>query len=166
MKTTGHPPPTGDHRWAIVDARLRRFGYRAHALIEGLHAIQQSFGYLDPVALRWIARSLRLPPSRVYGVATFYNFFSLRPPGAHLCVVCLGTACYVKGGAGILAALESQTGIRAGQTTRDGRLSLLTARCMGACGIAPAMVCNGAVVGRLTPARAQSTLLDRLAHDA
>ena len=87
-----------------------------------------------------IARSLRAPLSRVYGVATFYNFFKMKPAGEHTCTVCMGTACYVKGAGAILEALEAEHGIKAGETTPDQKLSLVTARCVGACGLAPAVV--------------------------
>src|ERR1019366_7020774 len=100
-------PPTTDNRWKLVDAAMRKLGYQPHALIETLHAVQESFGYLDEAALKWVAKSLRVPPSTVYGVATFYHFFTLRPQGTHTCVVCLGTACYVKGSAKILDAIEA-----------------------------------------------------------
>src|SRR5262245_14475929 len=90
-------PPSDDRRWRVVDATMRRHGYAPSALIEALHAIQQSFGYLDDPSLAYVARSLRVPPSKVYGVATFYHFFSLKPQGEHTCVVCTGTACYIKG---------------------------------------------------------------------
>jgi bidirectional [NiFe] hydrogenase diaphorase subunit len=83
-------------------------------------------------------------------VATFYHFFTLKPKGEHTCVICMGTACYVKGADQVLAGLEKQTGIKAGETTPDGRVSLLTARCIGACGIAPAVVYDGAVTARQT----------------
>ena len=85
---------------------MRRYGYQGHALIEALHAVQQSFGYLDEDALKFLAEALHVPPSRVYGVSTFYNFFTLKPQGVHTCVVCLGTACYVKGAEKVLAAVE------------------------------------------------------------
>jgi bidirectional [NiFe] hydrogenase diaphorase subunit len=130
---------------------MKRHQYQPDALIEVLHTAQELFGHLDPDLLRSIARSLRLPPSRVYGVATFYHFFSLEPKGAHTCVICMGTACYVKGAAGILAGLEHATGLRAGATAADGSLSLLTARCLGACGIAPSAVFDGTVAGHQTP---------------
>src|SRR5271166_7104348 len=97
MKAAKPTLPSSDKRWKIVDAKMRRYGYQGHALIEILHAVQQSFGYLDEEALAFLARALHVPPSKVYGVATFYNFFNLKPQGAHTCVVCLGTACYVKG---------------------------------------------------------------------
>ena len=92
-----------------------------------------------------------MPLSRTYGVATFYNFFSLKPKGEHTCVVCLGTACYVKGSGTLLKALEAAEGIRAGETTRDDKLSLVTARCIGACGLAPAVVFDGETVGKVSP---------------
>ncbi len=137
----------GDNRLKILEAMMKRHQYRADALIEVLHKGQELYGHLSPSLLTLIAHSLHLPPSRVYGVATFYHFFSLAPQGEHTCTVCLGTACYVKGAATILAALERETGLRAGTTSPNGRLSLLTTRCLGACGIAPAVVIDGTVMG-------------------
>lgn len=141
------PAAGGDNRQKILDATMKRHQYRPDALIEVLHKAQELFGYLSPEMLRAIARSLHLPPSRVYGVATFYHFFSLAPQGEHVCTICLGTACYVRGSADLLAMIEAETGLRSGATTADGRLSLLTARCIGACGIAPAAVVDGEVIG-------------------
>jgi bidirectional [NiFe] hydrogenase diaphorase subunit len=92
-----------------------------------------------------------LPLSWVYGVATFYHFFSLKPQGEHTCTVCMGTACYVKRAAEIVAALQAAYGIQAGQTTADGKLSILTARCLGSCGLAPVLVVDGEVLARETP---------------
>jgi bidirectional [NiFe] hydrogenase diaphorase subunit len=89
--------------------------------------------------------------SWVYGVATFYHFFSLEPQGEHTCIVCMGTACYVKRAAEILSAVQSTYGIEAGQITGDGKLSLQTARCLGSCGLAPLIVLDGEVMGKLTP---------------
>jgi hypothetical protein len=98
MNYTEQPSlPSADKRWKIVDATARRYGREPHALIETLHTVQESFGYLDETALRYVAGSLKLPLSRVYGVATFYHFFTLKPKGKHTCVVCTGTACYIKG---------------------------------------------------------------------
>lgn len=147
-----------DRRWRIVEAAMRRHAYQGHALIETLHAVQQTFGYLDEDALRFVAASLRVPLSRVYGVATFYHFFMLKPQGRHTCVVCLGTACHIKGAAGILRAIEQVYGVKAGETTEDGEISLLTARCLGSCGLAPAVVFDGQVAGKQTP----ETVLQRL----
>src|SRR5579864_3106602 len=124
----GPPPlPSADKRWKMVEATARRHGREPHALIETLHTVQECFGYLDDVALRFVAATLRVPLSRVYGAATFYHFFTLKPQGKHTCVVCTGTACYIKGASALLSAIERQHSIQPGQTTADGELSLVTA---------------------------------------
>jgi bidirectional [NiFe] hydrogenase diaphorase subunit len=133
-------PPSADKRWKIVESTARRHGNAGHALIETLHTVQEAFGYLDETAL---------PLSKVYGVATFYHFFTLKPQGKHTCVVCMGTACYIRGAGEALAGIEKKYGIKAGQTTPDGNLSVLTARCIGSCGLAPAFVFDGEVAGKL-----------------
>lgn len=140
-----------DKRFKILEAHIKKFQHRQDALIEVLHKAQELFGYLDDDVLRFVAFQLKLPASRVYGVATFYHFFTLKPQGKHTCVVCLGTACYVKGANAVLAAVEKQAGIKSGETTPDNQLSLLSARCIGACGIAPAVVYDGVVTPRQTP---------------
>lgn len=150
QKAAPSPHPSGDNRFKLLEATMKRNQYQPDALIEVLHRAQELFGYLDLGLLLHIASSLQLPPSHVYGVATFYHFFSLAPKGRHTCVVCMGTACYVKGAANILAAVEQQAHIPAGETTADGNLSLVTARCLGACGIAPAVVFDGEVAGMQT----------------
>lgn len=166
MKLTKPAPPSSDKRWKIVDSKMRRYNYQAHSLIEILHTVQESFGYLDENALKFVAAALHVPPSRVYGVSTFYNFFSLKPQGAHTCVVCLGTACYVKGGANVLAAIETCAGIKRGETTPDKQLSLLTARCIGACAIAPTVIYDGVVAGHQTPQQAVERIKGILNHGA
>jgi bidirectional [NiFe] hydrogenase diaphorase subunit len=97
-----------------------------------------------------VARSLRVPPSRVYGVATFYSYFTLEPQGAHTCVVCMGTACYINGAPKLLDAIAGTLGVTAGQTTGDGKISVLTAHCVGACSVAPVVVIDGDVHGKET----------------
>jgi len=144
------PHPSGDKRYRILETTVKRHQHRQDALIEILHAAQQLFGFLEPSLLTFVARLLRLPPSKVYGVATFYHFFSLKPRGEHTCVVCTGTACYVKGADSLIQAVEQAAHVHAGETTADGRLSLLTARCLGACGIAPAVVLDDTVKGQQT----------------
>ena len=94
--------------------------------------------------------SLRLPPSRVYGVATFYSYFTLEPPGVHTCVVCMGTACYINGATKLLDGIVEELGVSAGQTTSDGQISVLTAHCVGACSVAPVVVIDGEVHGKLS----------------
>jgi bidirectional [NiFe] hydrogenase diaphorase subunit len=143
--------PSGDKRFKILDATMRRYQFQHDCLIEVLHKAQDLFGFLEIDVLFYVARSLKLPPSRVYGVATFYHLFSLKPQGQHTCVVCMGTACFVRGAERLLGAVQNLTGISAGQTTPDRKVSLLVARCIGACGIAPAVVLDGQTAGHQTP---------------
>lgn len=148
-RVLGHA--SGDKRFKILEAHMKKHQFKHDALIEVLHKAQELFGYLEDDLLLFIAHKLKLPTSRVYGVATFYHFFTLKPKGRHTCVVCMGTACYVKGADRVLAAVEAGAGIKAGETTGDNEVSLLTARCIGACGIAPAVVYDGTVTPRQTP---------------
>lgn len=141
----------GDNRQKMLEATMKRHQYQSDSLIEVLHTAQELFGFLDTDLLLHVAHSLKVPPSRVFGVATFYHFFSLKPQGEHTCVICMGTACYVKGASKLVAAAEALCGVKSGETTRDGKVSLMTARCLGACGIAPAVVLDGTVVGHETP---------------
>ena len=150
--------PSDDKRWRIVEATMRRNGFEPGGLIETLHSVQQAMGFLDEPALRWVAASLRVPLSKIYGVATFYHHFTLKPQGRHTCIVCLGTACYIKGSRQLLEKVQERLGIHDGQTTADGEMSLLVARCIGACGLAPAAVVDGQVQGK---SEAES-LLERL----
>ena len=144
--------PSGDKRFKMLDAAMKRHQFQADALLEILHQAQELFGFLADDVLVYVGRNLRLPLSRVYGVATFYNFFSLKPKGAHTCTVCMGTACYVKGAGEILTALEARHHVKAGETTPDGQLSVVVARCVGACGIAPAVAFDAEVAGKQAPA--------------
>lgn len=158
----GHPKrrvkeehPSGDPRFQLIDRTLKRFQYQQDALIEVLHTAQETFGFLSEDLLIYVAHQLKLPMSWVYGVATFYHFFSLQPQGAHNCIVCMGTACYVKRAAEVVAALQEAYGIEPGETTADGQFSLSTARCLGSCGLAPVLIVDEEVLGRETP---ESTL--------
>jgi bidirectional [NiFe] hydrogenase diaphorase subunit len=148
---TSSGPQPGAERLKPLEVALKKCQFRQDALIEVLHTAQQLFGYLSPELLLFVARRLKLPPSRVYGVSTFYHIFTLRPKGAHTCAVCTGTACYVRGADALVAAAEQEAHVRAGQTTPDGRLTLTTTRCVGACGVAPNVVADGAVIGHVTP---------------
>jgi bidirectional [NiFe] hydrogenase diaphorase subunit len=127
---------------------MRRMGDRPEALIEALHAAQEAFGFLDMDALRFVGDTLGVPHSRVFGVATFYSFFTLKPQGEHTCVVCTGTACYINGAGEILDQFRQRLGVKPKETTADGRISLLTARCIGACSLAPAVVVDGEMQGK------------------
>lgn len=143
--------PSGDKRFKVLDVTMKRNQNRPDALIEVLHKAQEIFGYLEEDVLLYVARKLKLPISKVYGVATFYHLFSLKPSGEHTCIVCLGTACYVKGAGALLNAIEEYAHIHQGETTADGKMSLITARCIGACGLAPAAIFDGKVAGQQTP---------------
>lgn len=151
-------PITNQTQQLDIDKRLQKlvhtikqYQYQQDALIEILHKAQEIFGYLEKNILLYIAHSLKLPPSQVYGVATFYHLFSLKPQAQHTCVVCTGTACYFQGNQTILEKLEKSTHIHVGQTTADSKLSLHTARCLGTCGLAPVVVFDEVVFGCTTP---------------
>src|SRR3974377_2110830 len=156
---------SGDKRFKILEAHMKKHQFKQDALIEVLHKAQDLFGFLEDDLLLFIANKLKLPASRVYGVATFYHFFTLKPKGRHTCVVCMGTACYVRGADKVLAAGEAKALIKAGEPTPDNELSLLTARCIGACGIAPAVVYDGAVTPRQTPESAIERVKGWISHD-
>ncbi len=143
------PQVPNDPRYKALDRAMKKLGYAKSSLIESLHAAQEAFGFLDDEPMKFVAASLRLPLSKVYGVATFYHYFTLKPSGEHTCVVCTGTACYIKGTNKIVDGVCKKYKIKAGDTTKDGKLSLLTARCIGCCGIAPAAVFDGEVLGTL-----------------
>jgi len=151
-------PPSDDKRWNIVAATMKTLGNRPSALIEALHTLQQSFGYLDKAGLTFVAAVLRMPLSQVYGAATFYHYFTLKPQGEHSCVVCTGTACYIKGANALLQSLETHEGVKPGQTTPDGRLSVSTARCFGTCGLALVAVMDGQMASYVTPETLQQHL--------
>jgi bidirectional [NiFe] hydrogenase diaphorase subunit len=157
-KVAALPHPSGDKRFKMLDAAMKRHQFQPDSLLEILHTAQELFGFLEDDLLIYVGRSLKVPLSRVYGVATFYNFFSLKPKGEHTCVVCMGTACYVKGTADILESIQNSYDIKPGDTTADGKLSLMTARCLGACGLAPAVVFDSEVTGKITAQQA----LDRV----
>jgi bidirectional [NiFe] hydrogenase diaphorase subunit len=165
MQARSISAPSEDKRWRIVMATMRKHGFASDALIEALHSAQEAFGYLDDAALRYVAQSLQVPLSRVYAVATFYNLFMLKPQGEHTCVVCLGTACYIKGAPQILTAIEETAGIRKGETTPDKKVSLLVARCLGTCGLAPAAVFDGEVAGKVEPCDAATRIKEWINHE-
>ncbi len=157
-------PPSDDKRWRIVEATMRRNGYRPDGLIETLHSIQSSFGYLDEESLIYVSKALPVSPGKVFGVATFYHYFQLKPAGEYACSVCTGTACYIKGAKALLQAVQEAYGIVEGETTDDNLLSLLTVRCVGACGLAPVAVLNEKILGGLTPEVFISQLQERIEH--
>lgn len=146
-------PPADDPRSALLTTQLKKVRYRADALIEVLHAVQDIYGYLSPAVLETVADALELPPSRVLGVATFYHLFTFEARGDHTCTVCTGTACFVKGADALLAGVSETFEVAKGGTKDDRSLSLLEARCIGSCGLAPAALVDGAMVAKATPDR-------------
>lgn len=145
-------------RWRAVAATMRRHGHRPDALIETLHTLQEAYGYLQPEALRRVAEALRVPLSRVYGVATFYHHFTLRPPGKHTCTVCLGTACYIEGGPGLLHAAEQVCVPPNGETISHDTVTVQVVRCIGACSQGPLALVDGELLGHATPERLEARL--------
>ncbi|MBU0509911.1 NAD(P)H-dependent oxidoreductase subunit E [bacterium] len=159
-------PASADRRWKIVQAEMRRHGYAPTGLIEVLHVVQDTFGYLDRDSLQSIAHSLRLPLSKVYGVATFYHDFKINPPGQHQCSVCTGSACYIQGVPELLERIEQELGVRPEETTADGKLHLSAVRCFGACGLALVAMFDDKIVGKLTQDELVARLKEMVHHDS
>lgn len=157
----GEKSPNLKHQ--ILDKALKKCQYQQDALIEVLHTAQETFGHLDEEVLDYVSIQLKLPPSWVYGVATFYNFFTLDPQGEHICVVCMGTACYVKGAGEIVAKLEEAFGVKAGSTTEDNKLTLMTARCLGNCSLAPMLTLDSEVLGKQTAQSTKAAIISKIA---
>jgi NADH-quinone oxidoreductase E subunit len=137
---------------------------RQGALISVLHKAQEMFGYLSPEVMSHVAQELQVPESYVWGVATFYSFFTLKPRGKYTVSVCMGTACYVKGAQAILDTVKEQLKIKVGETTPDNRFTLIETRCIGACGLAPIMQVGEKVYGRLNVAQV-TDILEEYQHD-
>lgn len=121
------------------------------SLIAVMNEAQEIFGYLPIEVQQFISDEMNVPLTEIFGIATFYSRFTLKPAGKYKIGLCLGTACYVKGSAMVLEKIKEKLGIDVGDTTEDGRFSLEATRCLGACGLAPVMMINGEVFGRLTP---------------
>jgi NADH:ubiquinone oxidoreductase subunit E len=120
-------------------------------LIGVLHKAQELYGYLSQETMDLVAQEMRIPTAHIWGVATFYHYFKLTPPGKHQISLCLGTACYVKGAAQVMEALKKDLAVEVGQTTPDGLFTLQEARCLGACGLAPVCMIDDKIYGELTP---------------
>ena len=134
-----------------IDHVLERYKDHPGSLIPVLQYVQKEIGYLPSVVQDYVALGLNVPSSDVYGVVSFYSFFTMVPRGDHVIRVCLGTACYVKGGNKILANLEKGLGVKEGETTADRKFSLEVVRCLGACGLAPVVVVDEDTHGQLDP---------------
>ena len=165
-KSSKREHPSGDERYNTLDRTMKKFKYEKDALLEVLHAAQETFGYLSEDLLIYISSHLSVPLSQVYGVATFYHLFTFEPLGDHNCIICTGTACYVKGAGDLEKSLSDRFNVEVGATTEDGSFSLSTARCLGSCGIAPVVVVDGKVHGKETPHSIVSAIEEILAKDS
>jgi NADH-quinone oxidoreductase subunit E len=134
-----------------VDEVLARFSGQKGAIIPILQGIQDAYGYLPRQALEYTARKLRVPFSRIFGVATFYAQFHLKPRGENIIRVCQGTACHVRGAAKIMKKLREELNLEVGGTSEDMKFTLESVACIGACGLAPVIMINNDTFGRLTP---------------
>lgn len=141
--------PSNNEPYQQLDDYIDGLTYKKENLISILHHAQELFGYL-PDKVQWhIAQKLDIPSAKVYGVVSFYSFFTMKPRGQHVANVCMGTACFVRGSEKLQQEIENQLGIKTGQTTKDHLFSLDSVRCIGACGLAPVMTVDGKVHGRL-----------------
>lgn len=138
-----------DPRLPELDRVLAEFKGNQGALIQVLHKAQEIFGYLPEEVQERVSLSLNVPLSEVYGVATFYSLFSLKPQGDFKIGICMGTACYVRGAQQVLTELERQLNVKVNETTEDGKFTLEITRCIGACGLAPVMTINEDVYARV-----------------
>lgn len=141
---------TNEEMFAELDAFIDSVGADPSEMIAILHNAQGIFGYLPMKVQKHIADRIGVNVSQVYGVVTFYSFFSMKPKGENVISICLGTACFVKGSDKLLAACEKHLGIHNGETTQDGKFSITTLRCVGACALAPVMQINGKTYGNIT----------------
>ncbi len=143
---------------AQIQEILAPFRGRQVVLIPALQAVQEKFGYLPEMAMEEIGRVAGVSPNVVYGVASFYSQFRFVKPGEHMIKVCLGTACHVRGAAGLVESLERELGVESGKTTTDDKFSLETVRCFGSCALAPVIVFDEEVYGNLTTAKTKEIL--------
>jgi NADH-quinone oxidoreductase subunit E len=143
---------------AAARAVVRKYGGEKRAVIQILQDLQERLRWLAPETLEAVALELKVPPAHVYSVATFYKSFSLAPRGRHICTVCMGTACHVRGGATVLEHFERKLGLRAGQTSPDGEVTLERVNCLGACALAPLAVIDGKYHGQMSESKADKVL--------
>lgn len=146
------------HLFDKLDRFIDSLPTKDGSLIQVLHHAQEIFGFLPKEVQLYIAKSLNIPPSKVYGVVSFYSYFTTEPKGKYKISVCLGTVCFVKGSDKILEQFEKELGIKVGETTNDLLFSLEGLRCVGACGLAPVVVINGKVYGQVKPSDVSNIL--------
>lgn len=139
---------------------LKKHRYESSRIIQVLTEIQEQYNYLPREDLEFVSRRLKIPLSKIFSIATFYAAFSLNPRGEHLCTVCKGTACFVRGVDNVLKRIEDRLGIKSGETTEDNKFTLETVNCLGACALAPIMVVDGNYHGQATVQKVD-TILDK-----
>ena len=144
----------------IIKDICKSFGNNSGEVINVLHQVQGKFGYLPAEVQEVVAHELNIPVAKVYGIVSFYSFFTMEPKGEHPIDICLGTACYVRGAEKVLDELKRQLGINVGEVTPDGKFSLTCLRCVGACGLAPVIEVGDKVYGRMTPDRVKDVLAE------
>jgi NADH:ubiquinone oxidoreductase subunit E len=147
-------PATDEEKLAEIKAFIEESKSREHPdsyLIAVLHKTQGLYGYLPTEVMDEISQAMQIPTAHIWGVATFYHYFNLNPPGKYVISICLGTACYVKGAGEVLQAIKDELKIDVGEVTEDGLFSLAPARCLGACGLAPVVMIGDKIHGELTP---------------
>ncbi len=137
---------------------LEPYTHRPAELIQALHKVQSALGYVPRWAQVQVAEVLGVPPAQVRGVITFYHLFRQQPVGKHTVRVCMGTACHVRGAQRVLQAVEEETKAPAGKTSPDGAFTVEVVRCLGACGLAPVMMVDDEVSGRLDPRKARKVI--------
>jgi NADH:ubiquinone oxidoreductase subunit E len=159
LKQASHKLPE-DHLQKLeqIAAVIAKYEAKPSNLIMILHAAQGIYGYLPYVVQKFIADKMNMPVSAVSGVVTFYSFFSTTPKGKHTILVCMGTACYVRGGKKLVEGLQKHLGVDVNGTTEDGKFTLSVARCIGACGLAPALMVDDTVYKSVNPNKLESIL--------
>ena len=149
---------TDEEKYALLDRVMLSYNHDAHNLIQILHMAQAIFGFISQETQMHIARKMNMSRSAVSSVMSFYAYFSAQPKGRHTIQICLGTACYVRGGKKVLESLRENLGIDVGQTTEDLRFTLEVKRCIGACGLAPAVCIDQTIHKRVNPGKIQEIL--------
>ncbi|SHI25522.1 NADH-quinone oxidoreductase subunit NuoE [Desulfosporosinus lacus] len=149
---------TDQQKYDKIAEIIDQYKNREGSLIQVLHMAQTVYGYLPMELLKFIAKRMDIPLSEVSGVSTFYPVFSMQPRGKHTIKVCMGTACYVRGGKKLVDRLENMLGIQVGETSEDRKYSLEVVRCLGACGLAPAMMIDETIYKQVNPDKLNSIL--------
>lgn len=143
--------PVVDSKLEKVKETINNFRNIKGALIPVLHEVQDIYGYLPEEVLNVVSEELNIPMTEIFGVASFYHFFSLEPKGEHVIRICMGTACYIKGAQQLVDRFAQELKVEVGKTTADNKFTLEATRCLGACGLAPVLTIGEKVYGRLVP---------------